>query len=125
MKRLNIRYITTLLPSLIIVVSAATNPIIFIHGQKGAADGLAIPKYAWRDWHCALDTAPYRSAMEKILTEHYGGYSAGSPFNCDIDSTPQSTGGETRKIYNFSYYHPAGTRGVISLSQESIQAQGW
>ncbi|OPX18507.1 hypothetical protein BXT86_00935, partial [candidate division WOR-3 bacterium 4484_100] len=55
--------------------------------------------------------------MDKILTEHYGGYTAGDPLNCSIDSTPRPTGGETRKIYNFSYYNPDGARGVISLSE--------
>ena len=97
--------------------------------QKGGDK--AKPSWCWPDWNCAKeDTVPYRSAMDKILSEHYGGYTAGKLTNgdsidCDINSTLQSTGGETRKIYNFSYYHPGGSAGVISLSQESIQAQGW
>jgi len=37
-----------------------------------------------------------------------------------MNTNLQSTGGEPRKIYNFSYYHPNGNPGgVISLSKES------
>ncbi|MEO0161731.1 MAG: hypothetical protein ABIL74_05615 [candidate division WOR-3 bacterium] len=121
MKTLNIRQLPVLLFSLVIFALAGTNPIIFIHGQKGAADGDAKPDSAWRDWHCALGNVTYRSAMEKILNEGYGGYTAGSPLDCDMNSSLASTGGETRKIYNFSYYHPDGSAGVISLSEESVR----
>jgi pimeloyl-ACP methyl ester carboxylesterase len=55
--------------------------------------------------------------MNKILEENYGGYTAGTPLDCDINSSLSSTGGETRKIYNFSYYHPNGEPGVISISE--------
>lgn len=90
-------------------------PIIFIHGQKGGDD--AKPEKCWEDWNGIDFGKPYRTAMDKILAEEYGGYSPGDPLNCSIDSTPRPTGGETRKIYNFSYYNPDGSRGVISLSE--------
>ena len=95
---------------------AADCPIIFVHGQKGGKD--AHPKVAWWAWNGSGyklegDPKPYRTAMDKIRIEGYGGYTPGEPFNCDKDSVPQHTGGETRKIYNFSYYNPDGSRGVI------------
>ncbi len=97
---------------------AASCPIIFIHGQKGGSE--AKPEFAWRDWNGIDWGMPYRSAMDKILTEHYKGYTAGDPLNCSIDSTPRSTGGNTRKIYNFSYYNPDGSRGAIGGSSSII-----
>ncbi len=123
MGTLNIRHIAVILLSLINLVLAATNPIIFIHGMEAANQGHARPEWAYREWDGAETEPPwlYQSAMNKILSEGYGGYTAGSPLDCDMNSVPQSTGGETRKIYNFSYYHPNGNPGVISLSQESIR----
>ncbi len=102
---------------------ASNVPIIFVHGQKGASDvwphqNQAKPEFAWRDWngsHYELPGSPesYRTAMDKIRIESYGGYTPGSPFNCHKNSVLQPTGGETRKIYNFSYYNPDGSKGVI------------
>ena len=49
MKVLNIRHTTILLLSLIVLLIAGANPIIFIHGQKGAGVGHAKPYYAWQN----------------------------------------------------------------------------
>ena len=123
MKPLNIGHIAILLVSLMILLTAETNyPIIFIHGIEGANDGHANPHWVWREWNGEKTDPPwlYKSAMNKILEEHYGSYTAGLPLDCDMNSSLASTGGETRKIYNFSYYHPDGTAGVISLSEGMI-----
>ncbi len=95
---------------------AGSCPIVFIHGQKGGED--ARPTKAWIDWngsHYELPGSPesYRIAMDKIRIEGYGGYTPGEPFNCHVNTELISTGGETRKIYNFSYYNPDGSKGVI------------
>ncbi|MGQ9465721.1 MAG: hypothetical protein ACUVQ4_08470 [bacterium] len=65
--------------------------------------------------------------MNKILLENCGGYTAGAPLDSDMNLSLSSTGGETRKIYNFSYYHPNGDAGVISLSEETLVyvSHGW
>ena len=49
-------------------------PIIFVHGHESE------PKASkgHKTWH-AVD---YQSGMEKILSEQYQGYTAGSPLNC-------------------------------------------
>ena len=123
MKILKIKQITALFYSLVAFAGAGTNPIIFIHGQKGAAgENQAKPYWAWQDWNGRVSSKPYRSAMDRILMEHYGGYSAGyltngDSIDCDINSSLASTGGNTKKIYNFSFYHPDGDAGVISLSE--------
>jgi hypothetical protein len=116
MKRINIKYIAVLLLSLTITVSAATYPVIFIQGIGGAAQGHATPSWAWREWNGERTQPPwlYHSPMNKILEENYGGYTAGTPLDCDINSSLSSTGGETRKIYNFSYYQ--GRTRVIFLT---------
>ncbi|RKX70305.1 hypothetical protein DRP53_05390, partial [candidate division WOR-3 bacterium] len=89
-------------------------PIIFVHGQKGAGDDNKVfPDDCWPDWNGREHGKPYRTAMDKILAEHYGGYTAGSPLDCHVNTEIASTGGETRKIYNFSYYNPDGSKGVI------------
>jgi len=97
---------------------AASNPIIFVHGQKGGKD--AKPKKCWPDWNGADHGKPYRTAMDKILAEHYGGYTAGSPLDCHVNTELTPTGGETRKIYNFSYYNPDGSRGAIGSNGDIL-----
>ncbi|MEO0137395.1 MAG: alpha/beta fold hydrolase [candidate division WOR-3 bacterium] len=104
----------------------ATCPIIFIHGQRGGKDGDAKPEKCWPDWNGKDHGKPYHSAMDRILVEHYRGYGPGyltngDSIDCDMNSSLTPTGGETRKIYNFSYYHPDGSAGVISLSEESVR----
>jgi hypothetical protein len=54
------------------------------------------------------------------MDSHHGGYSTGEPLNCHMNTNLQSTGGEPRKIYNFSYYHSNGNPGLISLSEEML-----
>ena len=116
-------YLKTILISILVafmvpyLLSAADCPIIFLHGQKGAGDdNKVVPDDCWPDWN--PDNEPYKSAMQRILEQHYGGYSAGyltngDSIDCDKNSVLQPTGGETRKIYNFSYYNPDGSKGVI------------
>lgn len=105
---------------------AGNYPIIFVHGHKSDAkpigDDPEDNDYGWETWfpmknNFALE---YPTVMTRLINTHYGGYSAGDPLHCDKDSTPRSTSGETRKIYNFSYYHPYGNPGVIALSEESL-----
>jgi len=102
------------------VLEAGNYPIVFIHGQKGAGDDDKVfPIEGWKDWNGAgydlppRNEQPYRSAMDKIRIEGYGGYTPGEPFNCHLNTELIPTGGETRKIYNFSYYNPDGSKGVI------------
>ena len=99
-------------------VNSAEVPIIFVHGHEGEATS----EYGWKTWYPTDNNGvlQYPTAMTKILSSHYAGYTAGSPLNCDIDSTPTPTGGNTRVIYNFSYYYPDGSRGVIGYSDSVL-----
>jgi len=47
----------------------------------------------------------------------YKGYRKGSPFDCTIDSNPRDVSGNV--IYNFSYYNPDGSPGVIGGGEDS------
>ncbi|HID20428.1 MAG TPA: hypothetical protein EYP28_05790, partial [Methanophagales archaeon] len=105
------------LMGLILIVTAlklwaADVPIIFLHGHKSEADTVA----GFKTWN----PPDYTTAMQKILNVQYNDYTAGKPLNCHMDSELVSTSGKTKKIYNFSYYHPKGARGVISLTAESV-----
>jgi hypothetical protein len=60
----------------------------------------------WKYWYGTEEWHTDCTAMNKIINEQYRGYTAGSPLNCDENSTLSSTGGNTKKIYNFQYYHP-------------------
>jgi pimeloyl-ACP methyl ester carboxylesterase len=68
------------------------HPVIFVHGHMGNIN-------AW-------DAPNYQSAMERILAEHYQGYTAGVPLNCNENTTLSSTNWDTKRVYNFMYYHP-------------------
>jgi pimeloyl-ACP methyl ester carboxylesterase len=106
-------------------ILASDCPIIFIHGHKSEAvpeDNEDKTKGGWKTWYPTETdgiTLKHPTAMTRIIDSHYGGYTAGEPLHCDMNSTLSSTGGNTRKIYNFSYYHPNVNPGVISLSEES------
>ncbi len=102
---------------------AADCPIIFVHGQKGGKGGKANPDEAWPDWNGTDYNMPYRTAMDKILAEHYGGYTKGSPLDCHVNTELTPTGGETRKIYNFSYYNPDGSPGVIGSNGNLVPVE--
>lgn len=81
-------------------------PIIFVHGHESSGDA----DVAWDTWNDPDKT----SAMWKILLENYKGYSPGvENINCYVDTYLPSTDGNTRKIYNFSYYTPDKRKGVI------------
>ena len=100
-------------------------PIIFLHGHKKQAKPWKkerppfqiyyVNTGGWGTWNPqnADSSREHPSSMTDILDEHYGGYIAGDPLNCDKDSTPRPTGGNTRVIYNFSYYREDAGRGVI------------
>lgn len=82
---------------------ASDCPIIFLHGHESDPTDTT----GWKTWR-----NPH-SAMKKILSNQYGGYSEGSPLECNENSTLSSTGGNTRKIYSFSYYCHNGDSGAI------------
>lgn len=101
-----------------ITVEGGNYPIIFVHGNKGGGN----PKDALYDWN----SQSYTSCMQRIIQEGYGGYSAGEPLNNTVDSTPKSTCGDTKKIYNFSYYlygSDETRRGAIG-SNDNLMAEG-
>jgi hypothetical protein len=109
----------------------ASHPLIFVHGQKGAKviitwlppsfKNLANPDSAWPSWNGSgfelEDTMDHRTALDKIRMSGYGGYTPGKPFNCHVNTELITTGGETRKLYNFSFYRPDGWDGVIGSYQ--------
>lgn len=111
----------TLACSVLLLVSLTTSiasadvgpyPVIFLHGQKAEAD----PQIGWKTWN---DVAGL-SAMSKILYYQYGGYQAGTPsVDCDVNSnlTPTS---DPRRIYNFSFYNPNASRGVIGDNHDTL-----
>ncbi len=79
---------------------ASNCPIIFLHGHSSG----------WKYWYSTPpDTEKHHvdyTAMKKILDEAYHGYTPGQPLNCFENTNLTPTGGNTRKIYNFQYYHP-------------------
>ena len=95
---------------------SADLPIIFVHGHKKQAKPLkwekppfqadSVNTGGWGTWNPqnADYSREHPSSMTDILDEHYGGYVAGNPLNCSKDSTPVSTNGNTKVIYNYSYY---------------------
>ncbi len=100
------------------IIRGASCPIIFVHGSKGGG----ISGEALKDWHGALQDSPYTSAMERIINNGYQGYNAGSPLDCNVNTTLASTGGNRKKIYNFSYYNPDGSKGVIGSNGQYLPA---
>ena len=100
-------------------------PIIFMHGQKGADlfGGKTDTLTNWLCWNgSAYDLKPeyekdYRTVLDKIRIENYGGYTPGHPFNCHKNTELIPTGGEIKKLYNFSYYRPDGWDEVIGSYQ--------
>lgn len=108
-------------------ILASDCPIIFIHGHKSGAKPYDVDEQdsiigGWTTWYPMHPdgSLKYHTVMTRIIDSHYKGYSAGEPLNCHMNTKLQSTGGEPRKIYNFSYYHPNGNPGIISLSDDSI-----
>jgi len=77
-------------------------PIIFLHGIQTPPN----PENGWPTWNNP------NSAMMKIINSEYSGYKAGVPLNCCKDSILY-TMPDSKRIYNFSYYNPDGSRGVI------------
>ncbi|RKZ23569.1 hypothetical protein DRQ18_00285 [bacterium] len=69
---------------------ALDHPIIFLHGNKEGATSTV----GWQTWYPdtssdASGKLAYPTAMTKIIDSQYGGYIAGDPLNCSIDSTPR------------------------------------
>jgi len=58
-------------------VNSAEVPIIFVHGHEGEATS----EYGWKTWYPTDNNGvlQYPTAMTKILSSHYAGYTAGSP----------------------------------------------
>ncbi|MEO0268629.1 MAG: alpha/beta fold hydrolase [candidate division WOR-3 bacterium] len=83
-------------------------PIIFVHGNK--AEGTSQSGFK------TFNPDEYVSVMQNILNEHYRGYIAGVPLNCDKNTilSPMNT---TRVIYNFSFYNPDGSPGAIGSNE--------
>ena len=96
---------------LCISVYPADLPIILIHGHKKQATPWEAPPNGvnaggWGTWNPqnADSSREHSSSMTDIIDEHYGGYVAGNPLNCDKNSTLSSTNGNTKVIYNYSFY---------------------
>jgi len=90
-------------------------PIIFIHGHIADPS----PGKGFETWYKEGRTV---TVLEKIIYENYGGYSAGEPLNCYAGDDLQSTGGDKRKIYNFSYYWDKDRDG--SVDEGAIGSNG-
>ena len=106
-------------------------PIIFVHGHKsearpeGSNDDPNNKKLGgWGTWYPRKRNGErdysISTAMTKILDSHYAGYIAGAPLLCHENTIlqPMNT---TKVIYNFSYYDPSGSPGVIGLSEEKVK----
>lgn len=81
-------------------LQSAECPIIFVHGHENEPK----PSVGWRTWKNE------HSAMRKILNQNYRGYTLGG-LECDKTTTLPSA--PSRSIYNFSFYNPDGSCGVI------------
>jgi len=105
---------------------ASDVPIIFVHGHKSEArpegssdDPNDKSVGGWATWY-PRDyngiTLKFPTAMTKIIGYqgyHYGLKADGTPaITCDKTTQLQPNQG-TKRIFNFSYYHPDGSRGVI------------
>jgi len=127
------RFAIFILASMSLLLSAADIPLIFVHGHKSSArpmgptPGHADHDYGLETWYPLKNdgSLEYSTAMTKIVKQRYSGYryglkSDGKPaIDCDKNTVLQSMP-DSKRIYNFSYYHPSGQRGVISYSDESV-----
>jgi len=97
----------------ICIISLANEnyPIIFVNGHSSGANAEA------GVWHWNPNSG-FNTAMTKIESQRYDGYqyglkSDGDPANdCDMN-TNLNPMPDSKRIYNFSYYNPDGSRGVI------------
>jgi parallel beta-helix repeat protein len=96
----------TLMSSFALLVHASDLPIIFLHGHNPFGE---LYNGFWTP-------GGYQTAMERIIENNYKNYTAGNPLNCNENTTIYDTPGNTRKIYNFSYYHVNGTMGAIGTN---------
>ena len=92
-------------------------PLLFLHGHKKQAqpEKWEIPQYkpekvnmgGWGTWDPQNEdhTREHSSSMTDILDIQYGGYISGTPLNCDKSSALTSTNGNTKIMYNYSFYH--------------------
>ena len=88
-------------------------PVIFLHGQKKEG----APIYGYITWNRGYSW----SAMEEILEDSYAGYQEGvTGANCHENTDLPSTGGDPLRIYNFSYYNPDSSEGVIGDNYDTL-----
>ncbi|MBN1694552.1 alpha/beta fold hydrolase [candidate division WOR-3 bacterium] len=92
------------------MIATEDYPIIFVHGIQGDPR----PIIAWGTWNHP------NSAMNKIVNSGYGGYKWGlreygwNADQCLKTTQLQSTSGDPKRIYHFSYYYGDGSyMGVI------------
>ena len=112
---------------------ASDVPIIFVHGHKSEArpegssdDPNDKSVGGWATWY-PRDyngiTLKFPTAMTKIIGYqgyHYGLKADGTPaITCDKTTQLQPNQG-TKRIFNFSYYNPDGSRGVIGYSDSVL-----
>jgi len=114
-------------------ILASDVPIIFVHGHKSEAIPLKWDndkqQYVggWTTWYPMKPdlSLKFPTAMTKIADSHYGGYHYGlkadgtSAITCDKTTQLQPNQG-TKRIFNFSYYNPDGSRGVIGYSDSVL-----
>ena len=92
-------------------------PIIFVHGSNGEGNN----EIGWSTWNHSS------SAMMRILNEQYGGYEWGITSQGDIankcnKNTQLAPMPDKRRIYNFSFYNPDNSRGVIGSNGKYVPA---
>ncbi len=109
------------------ILNSADVPIIFVHGNKSAAKPLRTDpedppyedeNYGLETWYPMKNdgSLEYPTAMTKIIG--YQGYDwgvkdDGSPaIDCDINTELMPDQG-TKRVFNFSFYSPDGSPGVI------------
>lgn len=109
-------------------VEIGEHPIIFIHG----IDAMAIPNANQIDengyylgslfsWHPIRQKNGIHGGVEVDSTAllkiiGYRGYCKGTPFDCTKESQPIDV--MPNVVYNFSFYNPDGTRGVIGGGED-------
>lgn len=102
------------------ILCASNNPVIFLHGHNSSG----VPVEATKAWYPEGNgNLEHETAMTKIVG--YNGYQYGKKLNgqnavdCDRNTQLQAMS-DSERIYNFSYYHPTGQRGVISYNEDSV-----
>jgi hypothetical protein len=87
-------------------LSGGDCPIIFVHGIQIDSPTAESGLNTWNP------DEGFPTPMTRIINSHYKGYQKGIPLDCHEDTTLQYMP-DTKRIYNFSYYHVDGSEGVI------------